>query len=150
MIWLGGNPPWWPTAREFNLQQDLHGSRVVFDCGVPLVQIPCMGVASHLLTSIPEVESALRGMSAIGDYLCDITAGFTDDPFAWGKVIWDIAAIAWIIEPSWVPSNLVHSPVLTDGMTWSRDESRHLIRSATYVDRNGVFRDLFTRIREAT
>ena len=149
VVWLGGNPLWWHTAAEFNLQQDFHASRFVFDCGVPLVQIPCRGVASHLLTTIPELEVSIRGTSGIGDYLFDITAGFTDDAFAWGKVIWDISAIAWIHDGDWVPSNLVHSPILNENLTYSRDESRHLIRSAIFVNRNEVFHDLFTRIREA-
>jgi len=35
VLWLGGTPHYWPTAREFNLQQDVPAAQVVFDCGVP-------------------------------------------------------------------------------------------------------------------
>jgi inosine-uridine nucleoside N-ribohydrolase len=65
--WLGGQPHWSHTAREFNLQQDVHASRLIFDCGVPLVQIPCRGVASHQLTTQAELDSHARGHGAIGE-----------------------------------------------------------------------------------
>ena len=36
VVWLGGHPHYWPTAREFNLRQDVAAAQVVFDCGVPM------------------------------------------------------------------------------------------------------------------
>ena len=54
VVWLGGTTHEWPSAREFNLKQDLHASRVLFDSGVPLVQIPTKNVAEHLRTTLPE------------------------------------------------------------------------------------------------
>ena len=51
LIWLGGNAIHWPHNREFNLFQDVAGARIVFGCGVPLVQLPCMGVVSAFTTS---------------------------------------------------------------------------------------------------
>ena len=146
VVWLGGQPLHWPSAREFNLGQDPHASRVMFDSGVPLVHIPCSGVASHLLTSLAELEGCCAGHGAIGDYLVEIFREYHADHFAWAKEIWDIAAIAWLLDGSWVPSELVHSPVLTEGLTWSVDHSRHLVRVATLVHRNPIFRDLFTKL----
>ena len=146
VVWLGGHPPYWPTAREFNLQQDLHASRLIFDCGVPLVQIPCMGVSSHLLTTVPEIECHLQGKGAIGDYLVEIFRDYHKDHYAWAKEIWDISAIGYLLNPDWVPTNLIHSPVLTDQFTWSIDHARHLIRSASMVRRNPIFKDLFEKV----
>jgi hypothetical protein len=40
----------------------------------------------------------------------------------------------------------VHSPVLTDQVTWSVDQRRHFIKMATYVHRNPVFGDLFRKL----
>ena len=88
VVWLGGHAHYWPTAREFNLQQDLHASRLVFDCGVPLVQIPCRPVASHLLTTVPEVECHLAGRGAIGDYLVETFKTYHRDHYAWSKEVW--------------------------------------------------------------
>ena len=51
VIWLGGNSLYWPTAREFNLEQDPKASQALFDCGVALVHVPCFNVADHLTTT---------------------------------------------------------------------------------------------------
>jgi hypothetical protein len=149
IVWLGGHALYWPHTREFNLAQDVPAARLVFDCGVPLVQIPCMGVTTHLHTTIPELEAHVSGRGAIGDYLVEIVKGYHEDHLGWSKVIWDIATIAYLIDSSWTPTDLVHSPILTDQVTWSVDHSRHLIRSANYIHRDPIFRDLFTKLKAA-
>lgn len=146
VVWLGGQPLHWPTAREFNLQQDPAASRLILDCGVPLVHIPCSGVASHLLTTVAEIERYVQGRGAIGDYLAEIFKSYHADHFAWSKVIWDIACVGYLVNPSWLTTEVVHSPILTDQLTWSVDRSRHMIRFATYVDRDAIFRDLFGKL----
>lgn len=146
VVWLGGQPLHWPTAREFNLGQDIHASRLIFDCGVPLVHVPCSGVSSHLLTTLPEIQQYVREQGDIGDYLANTFEGYFKDHYARSKVIWDIASIAYLLDPSWVPTELVHSPILTDQVTWSIDRSRHLIRTATGVDRDAIFGDLFRKL----
>lgn len=146
VVWLGGHAFNWPDTKEFNLAQDICASRIIFDCGVPLVQIPCCGVTTHMLTTIPELEHYLMGKSEIGTYLTDIVRSYTNEPYGWSKVIWDVATIAWLINPAWVPTSFVHSPVLTDQVTWSFDTRRHLIRSATYMHRDKIFADLFRKL----
>ena len=146
VVWLGGHAPYWPTTREFNLGQDLHASRLIFDCGVPFVQIPCRPVTSHLLTTVSELEAHIQGKSAIGNYLTDTVKGYYQDHYAWAKEIWDISATSYLVNPDWVPTNLTHSPILTDQVTWSHDTSRHLIRIATSLNRNAIFRDVFQKI----
>lgn len=146
VVWLGGNALHWPNAIEFNLRQDVPAARVVFDCGVPLVQIPCLGVTTHLLTTMSELDSFVRGKNMIGDYLCEIYEAYLPDHYARSKVIWDIAAIAYLVNAEWTPSDLVHSPVLTDQITWSVDRRRHFIRSVNYVRRDDIFRDLFEKL----
>ena len=146
VVWLGGQPLHWPNAEEFNLQQDPQASRLILDCGVPLVEIPCTGVASHLQTTVPELEHYVRGRGAIGDYLVKMFKEYGGDQFAWSKVIWDIAAIGYLIDPSWVKTELVHSPILTKRLTWSFSRSRHMVRFGTYVDRDAIFGDLFRKL----
>src|SRR5690606_36373960 len=68
VVWLGGTPRYWPSAREFNLMQDVPASQILFDSGVPLVQIPTKNVSEHLRTTVPELGQHLRGRSRIGDY----------------------------------------------------------------------------------
>jgi len=146
VLWLGGNPLYWPSTDEFNLRQDIAASRIILNSGVALVHFPCMGVVDHLTTTVAELEADVRGGSKIGDYLIDIVRGYSSSHFAWSKVIWDIAPIAWLCNHPWVETRLEHSPILTDQLTWSRDTSRHLIRSAFYADRNPVFADLFKKL----
>jgi purine nucleosidase len=150
VVWLGGHARHWPHTREFNLGQDIQAARLVFDCGVGLVRIPCLGVASHLLTTLPEIERYVQGRGAIGDYLAEIFKSYHADQYARSKVIWDVAAIAYLLDADWVPADLVHSPIVTDQATWSFDPSRHLIRCARSVDRDAIFGDLFTKLEPYT
>jgi len=146
IVWLAGHAFHWPDTREFNLRQDLHAARLIFDCGVPLVHVPCYGVTTHLHTTLPEIEQFVQGRGAIGDYLAQIFRDHSADHFAWSKVLWDMAAVAWLINHTWVPTNLVHSPIITEQVTYSHDQRRHLIRSAYFVHRDPIFRDFFSKL----
>ncbi len=149
IVWLGGHALHWPHTREFNLSQDIQAARVVFNSGVPLVHIPCLGVTSHLLTTVAEIEQYVRGQGAIGDYLADIFAAYETDHFGWSKVLWDIAAIAYLVNPQWLESYLAPSPIVTDQITWSHDPARHFIRYVSYIHRDPIFRDLFGKLKAA-
>jgi len=163
VVWLGGNALHWPHTVEFNLSGDVLASRLVFDCGVPLVLIPCAGVTTHLRSTVPEIEQYVQGKGAIGDYLAETFKGYSDNHFAWSKEIWDVVAIAYLLNADWIPSNIVSSPVIAQRtaidvrnqdpmswtkhpLTWSFDDSRHSIRCAYYVERDPIFRDMFTKL----
>jgi hypothetical protein len=103
-------------------------------------------VTTHLHTSVPEIERYVQGRGAIGDYLAEIYKAYHIDHYAWSKVVWDIATIAYLIDDAWVPTDLMHSPILTEGLTWSHDSSRHLVRCANFVHRDPIFRDLFSKL----
>lgn len=154
VVWLGGQPYDSASAREFNLQQDPHASRVLFDTGIRLVNIPTRGVSDALQITTPELERAIRGKSRIGDYLFGIFADYEkqhhqDPAKPWSKVIWDIAAVAWVIDPSWVETTMVPSPILTADLKWRHNPDRHGVRVATRVDRDAVFADLFRKLTAA-
>ena len=146
VVWLGGNGHNWPNQREFNFRQDLNASRIIFDCGVPFVQLPCTPVVTHFTTTVPEMERYVAGRGAIGDYLLRIFKEYRKDHFGWSKVLWDMTAVAWVIDDKWLPSDLVHSPIVTDNYTFSFDQSRHLIRTVNFVQRDPIFRDFFTKL----
>lgn len=150
VVWLGGHALHWPETREFNLRQDPAAARVVLDCGVPLVLVPCLGVTSHLLTSVPEIERHVAPHGALGAFLAARFKEMRTDHFAWSRVLWDVAAIAYLLDPAWVPTEVVPSPVLTDQLTWSVDRRRHPIRCASFVHRDPIFRDLFQKLAAAT
>ena len=72
VVWLGGQPLYFDHGYEFNMGQDIRGAQHLFNCGVPLIWIPCMNVASLLSFSDDEAKSKLNGKSRIGTYLTDI------------------------------------------------------------------------------
>jgi hypothetical protein len=105
-----------------------------------------MGVTSHLLTTVSEIEQYVRGQGAIGDYLADTFKSYETDHFGWSKEIWDIATTAYLINSAWFETELVHSPILTDQVMWSFDRTRHWIRYVSFMHRNPIFRDFFTKL----
>lgn len=154
VVWLGGQPYDWPTAREFNLQQDIHSSRVLYDSGVALINIPTRNVSEHLRTTVPEVQHHLKGKSPIAEYLASEYAAFTkwkspSVEFPLSRVIWDISAVAWIVEPKWIPTRVVPSPMLQDDFTYAAKPGRHPVRVATWANRDAVFNDLFRKLAAA-
>jgi hypothetical protein len=147
VVWLAGHLTSWHTAAEFNLGQDLLASRIVLDSGVPLVLVPCHPVAKLLLTCQAELDRYVRGCGPMGEYLYEIYTAYYEDHFARSKELWDLGPIAWLVNPGWVETTLVHSPILTAEQTWSHDASRHLIREARDLDRDAIFGDLFGKLK---
>jgi purine nucleosidase len=147
VVWLGGHAPFLSDTREFNLQQDLHAARVLLDSPVPLVLLPCYPVCSHLKTTLPELEALLAPRSRLGAYLTRIVRGHGPGVPAWSKVIWDLAASAWIVNPKWIQTLKVPSPVLRDDVTWQlpTPAGRREIDMAIVVDRDAIFADFFEK-----
>jgi len=148
VVWLGGNPAGWHPAREYNLEQDPAATRVLLDSGVPLVHVPCVNVTEHLRTTLAEIDRFVRPHGAIGDYLARLYEGHYDDHFGRSKVLWDIGAVAYLVDPAWTPSALTRSPLLTSELTWSHDPTRHLIREVLSVRRDEIFADFFAKLRD--
>ena len=146
VVWLGGHPLSASTAREFNLMQDVPAARVVLDCGVPFTLVPCMGVASHLLATVPDMKDAIGGKNALCDALVELFGEYSSDHFGWAKEIWDVSTIAYLVNPDWIPTVLEHSPLLTDDCHWAHDANRHFIRVATFARRTPIFRDLYRKL----
>jgi inosine-uridine nucleoside N-ribohydrolase len=148
VVWLGSHAHWWPHTKEFNHFQDVPGARALFNSGVPLVHVPCLGVASNLLTTPAEMAELVQGRTPIGDYLTELVSDYEHRrEGAWSKVVWDIATVAWLLNDRWVPTQLTHAPIAQDDGTFSYSKSRHLIRQAYFVHRDAVFEDLFAKLR---
>jgi len=116
IVWLGGHAKEWPNSKEFNLFQDVAAGRIVFGCGAPLVQLPCMGVVSSFYVSEAELLYWLKGKNALCDYLVQhtIDAVYYAKGKPWTRVLWDVTAIAWltgdftesILIPSLIPGRI--------------------------------------------
>ena len=146
VVWLGGHILSNPDSREFNLQGDVTASQVVFSCGVPLVQIPCLGVASSLEITLAELRKSLP-QDSIGTYLVEIFADYMHHDENAPKVIWDISAIAVLLNPAAFEWEVVPAPILTDDCIW-HGTAANLIKRATSCRSKVIFEDLFTKIRE--
>jgi purine nucleosidase len=121
VVWTSGYPSHAPHVNHsFNLEQDLWASQWLLDSGVPHVYLPGYHVGAQLRLSLAEVERYVQGSGPMGSYLHHL---FTHNPLwailgtnptqagephSW--VIWDLICIAWVLNPAWVPSELVRTP----------------------------------------
>jgi purine nucleosidase len=95
------------------------------------------------------MEFCLKGRGSIGDYLLEIFREYGKDHYAWSKVLWDMTAVAWLIDGNWTLLNLIHSPIVTDQYTLSFNESRHFIWAAYHIRRDSILADFFHNIEDA-
>lgn len=148
IVWLGGNALDWPDAVEFNLFQDVAAARVVFGCGAAVVQLPCMGVVSAFTTSGPELTFHLKGKNALCDYLVGLTCqeGEKSGYPTWTRAIWDVTAVAWLLDGPFMEDRLEHAPVPQYDDRYARDPTRHLYRYVYHIHRDALFADLFQRL----
>ncbi len=148
VVWLGGHDKTWPNTAEFNMMQDVAGARVLFGCGCPVVQLPCMGVVSAFYTTKPELEYWLRGKNALCDYLCDHTIEEAEsyaNGRVWSRVIWDVTASAWLLNDNgrYMDSVLEPAPIPEYDHHYGFDPHRHFIRRVTHINRDALFGLLF-------
>jgi inosine-uridine nucleoside N-ribohydrolase len=151
VVWLGGHGYHWRHTREFNLRQDVAAVRVVFNSRVPLVHIPCMGVASHLLITEPEIREHLKGKSAVGDYLYEITCNIAarKNTKYWSRVIWDVSVFMWLAGPqNAMVEQIVQSPTINYDCTYSFHTSGHRIKLITEVKRDMIFEEYFETVKD--
>ncbi|MEM7031789.1 MAG: nucleoside hydrolase [Chloroflexota bacterium] len=158
VVWTSAYPSTtnlWNGA-SLNLVQDPLASQFIFDCGVPHVYLPGFHVGAQLSVSLPEMEAWVKGKGAMGDYLYHLYThnpiyaqrGITDH-FARTWIIWDVINIAWLLNPDWVSSQLVRSPILGDDLYWQHDDQRHWMREAHGINRDAIFRDLFLKLEKS-
>ncbi|WP_251208227.1 nucleoside hydrolase [Acetatifactor aquisgranensis] len=151
VIWLGGHGLHWPDTREFNMVQDIAAARIIFGCGVPLVQLPCMGVVSEFAATGPELEYHLRGKNKLCEYLLEHTleeVTLYDAGRAWSRVIWDVTAVAWLLDGDFMQDYLIHSPIPEYDGKYAFDDTRHFIRYVYHVNRDRLFADLFEKLQK--
>jgi purine nucleosidase len=154
VVWTSGYPSHAPHVNDsFNLEQDLTASQLLLESGVPHVYLPGFHVGAQLRLSLAEMERHVKGRGAIGDYLHRL---FTDNPLwtvlgrpshaAHSWVIWDVINVAWLLQPEWVPSTLVRTPMLTADRRWRAAPESHLMREAHAVARDAIFGDFFAKL----
>lgn len=144
---LLGNAYSWPDNNEFNFYQDPAATRVLFNSGCPLIQVPAKGMSGYLRISVPELDAFMGAKSPLTKRLMARVAEYTNDRFAWSKPIWDIATMAILVNPAWASLRIASSPVFATLGSYAFDERRHLIRCVIGLERDNIFRDLFTKLK---
>ena len=148
VIWLGGHSALSKDNDEFNFRQDVQAVRKVFESKVKLTVIPAKNVASNLRTSIYELEHFLKGKNELCDYLCqrfynDGTHGIQER-----RVIWDISAIAYLINKNWFETSQVNCPNINEDGTYKLNTNNHLITMVDFLNCDMIFRDMFKKLGE--
>ena len=146
VVWLGGNALYWPQNSEFNLKQDVGGAQVLFDSGVSLVMVPCKGVTSHLISTVPEIEKYIEPHGEIGKFLAMRFKDYNKDHKGWSKEIWDMAAVGYVLNEDWAPTNTIPSPILLDDMKWASDKNRHPIKIVYEIKRDPILKDFIKKL----
>ncbi|MBQ2710311.1 MAG: nucleoside hydrolase [Clostridia bacterium] len=153
VVWLGGHAWHFEHTKEFNMKQDIAAARVVFGCGVPLVQLPCYGVWNPLRTNKPELLHWFADKNPLSDYLArnmvEEAERWSKLP-TWGRVIWDVTAVAWIADrEGMLTSVLRHAPIPEYDGYYSEDASRHFMRFVSGINRDALMWDLVKKLTGA-
>ncbi|MDQ8194936.1 nucleoside hydrolase [Coraliomargarita sp. SDUM461004] len=146
--WLGGSPLYWRTADEFNLKQDVLSAQVLFESGVDLTLIPCKNVAEHMRVSSADLKDALLSPNPLCDFLLQRFDQYMEEKDFLSKPLWDVVAMALLVNPDWVPCDGVDSPLLRDDKTWGGCVHGHKIKVAREIRRDAIFRDLCRKLNE--
>lgn len=146
LVWLGGHALERPDTKEYNLRQDIPGTQAVFDSGIPIYQIPCDGVCSQFITTVPELNYYLRDKNELCNYLVDITANYTTKPYGWSKVIWDVTAIGAFTVPEASEVVIIPRPYVTSDCRYAFDASREPYMYVRKIRRDPLYADLFTKL----
>lgn len=149
VIWLGGTALHWKHNHEFNLYQDVPAAQVVFENAAHFVQIPCAGVCTEFVTSIPELQYHIGGKNALCDYLLELTANYNkthENTAVWSKVIWDVTAVAAIVAPETLDMVQMPRPIVTDNENYAFDMGNLHYVYVRRIRRDALYTDLFKKL----
>lgn len=151
VVWLGGHAIDWPDTKEFNMKQDVAAARVIYNSGAPLVILPCMGVVSAFTSTGPELTYWLKGKTALSDYLVCQTVDEANTYAAgrvWSRVIWDVTAIAWLLNDTGklLQDRLIPTPIPEYDHHYGFDPCRPLCKYVYHINRDALLGDLFAKV----
>ena len=151
VVWLGGHALHYHNTKEFNMKQDVAAARVVMKSGVPFVQLPCNGVVSSFRISKPELEYWLKGKNKIGDYLAENTIKEAESYAKgkpWTRCIWDVTAVAWLLNDSekLMNSRIVPISIPSHDHYYTILHNAHQMRYVYHINRDALMEDMINKI----
>lgn len=154
IVWLGGHAQHFPQTREFNMFQDVAAARVVFGSGAPVVQLPCGGCVDAFRLSEPELMYWFADKNPLADYLARNTIA-TANTYAkgkpWTRVIWDVTAVAWLLNDNsrFMEYTLTPAPIPEYDDHYAYDFRRPLMTYVWRINRDALMQDLIARLTGA-
>ena len=151
MVWLGGHAQHWPDTMEFNMKQDVAAARVVFGCGAPLIQLPCMGCVDAFAISGAELQHWMLRKNQLCDYLVKNTTEAAE-AYAkgrpWSRVIWDVTAVGWLMNDGekLMQVRILPAPIPEYDHHYGFDPRRHSMGYVWHINRDALFRDLLHKL----
>ena len=151
LILLGGNAPYMPPMKEFNLSQDIAAGRVLFGSGAPVVQLPCAGCVDRFVTDRYELEHWLVDKNPLADYLARNTINEAESyasGTAWTRVIWDVTTIGWLLNDGgrYMKDQIVPTELPTYDNSYEPGPEGSVMRRAYWIDRDALFTELFRKL----
>ena len=151
VVWLGGHALHYHDTKEFNMNQDVAAARVVMGSGVPLIQTPCEGVVSEFRLSKPELEYWLIGKNELADYLATVAIEYAESyakGIPWTRAIWDVTAIAWLLNDGsqFMDWRIIPTPTPTyDGSYEVNDKGAPMVY-VYHIRRDWLMNDLLKKL----
>ena len=149
VVWLAGHCHHFNDCTDFNIAQDLYAARIIFGCGVPLVQFPMFGCVSEFRFCKPELEYWFRGKNDLCNYLLDTAYQYAARKFSyegWSKPLWDLAAVSWAVQGDFLKSAIVPAPVLTTDYGYSQDMTRHPMQYVYTINKDILIADVAKKL----
>ena len=151
LVWLGGHGIHFHDTKEFNMRQDFAAARVVMNGAMPFVQLPCMGVVSSFAISKPELEFWLKGKNPLADYLAQNTIDTAESyagATAWTRVIWDVTAVAWLLNDGnrFMASKIINTPLPTYEGHYEENPEGLPMRYVYHIKRDELMTDLIQKL----
>ena len=133
------------------MMQDVAAARVLYGSGVPVVMLPCLGVASGFTTTGPELTHWLEGKGELAEYLIRQTINEANSYAkgrVWSRPIWDVTAVGWLLNDGgrFMLDKLTHLPIPEYDHHYAFDPRQPLCRYVFHIHRDALLQDLFSKI----
>ena len=151
LILLGGNAPYMPPMKEFNLSQDIAAGRVLFGSGAPVVQLPCAGCVDRFVTDRYELEHWLVDKNPLADYLARNTIEEAESyasGTAWTRVIWDVTTVGWLLNDGgrYMKDEIIPTELPTYDNSYEQGPEGEVMRRVYWINRDELFTALFRKL----
>lgn len=139
LYWLGAEvrDGVWDKS-EFNCLNDIHALNEVLNAKDLELHVMPTTVARHLTFDYEDTAPRLRGRGRLAEFLLDRWERHAAGASRW--IMWDLAAVEWLLNPSLVESKLMLTPP---------ENTRREVRVATSIDAarmRAVFWEAFAKL----